>query len=85
MSRHNYREEPNVRFTPDKKLVLFTGNMFGPSYLFGVEVAKADNPPAEDVVSTPELAKRFNPVDPPGQGTRTPAPPVAPAAPPAAR
>jgi oligogalacturonide lyase len=55
-----------VRFSPDKKLVIFTSNMFGPSYVFGAEVAKADNPPAEDVVSTPELAKRFNPVDPPG-------------------
>jgi oligogalacturonide lyase len=85
MSRHNYREEPNVRFSPDKTLVLFTGNMFGPSYLFGVEVAKADNPPAADVVSTPELAKRFNPVAPPSPGNRTPAAPVAPVAPPPAR
>jgi len=41
MEKHDYRLEPNVRFTPDKKMVLFTGNMFGPSYLFGVEVAKA--------------------------------------------
>ena len=66
MSHHNYREEPNVRFSPDKTLVIFTSNMFGPSYVFGAEVAKADNPPAEDVQSTPELARRFNPVDPPG-------------------
>jgi oligogalacturonide lyase len=65
MSHHYYREEPNVRFSPDKKLVLFTSNMFGPSYVFGVEVAKAVDPPAADVVSTPELAKKFNPVDPP--------------------
>ena len=41
MSRHNYRLEPNVRFTPDEKMVLFTSNMFGPSYVFGVEVDKA--------------------------------------------
>jgi oligogalacturonide lyase len=66
MSHHYYREEPNVRFSPDKTMVLFTSNMFGPSYVFGVEVAKAVNPAAADVVSTPELAKRFNPVDPPG-------------------
>lgn len=65
MSHHNYREEPNVRFSPDKKLVLFTSNMFGPSYVFAAEVAKADNPPAADVQSTPELARKFNPVDPP--------------------
>ena len=65
MSHHYYREEPNVRFSPDKQLVLFTSNMFGPSYVFGVEVAKADNPPAEDVQSTPDLARKFNPTDPP--------------------
>ncbi|WP_420237799.1 oligogalacturonate lyase family protein [Telmatobacter bradus] len=65
MSHHYYREEPNVRFTPDKKMVLFTSNMFGPSYVFGAEVEKAVNPPAADVESTPELARRFNPVDPP--------------------
>jgi oligogalacturonide lyase len=65
MSHHYYREEPNVRFSPDKKLVLFTSNMFGPSYVFGVEVTKADNPPAADVVSTPDLARKFNPKDPP--------------------
>jgi oligogalacturonide lyase len=75
MSHHYYREEPNVRFSPDKSLVLFTSNMFGPSYVFGAEVAKADNPPAADVVSTPELAKRFNPVDPANsKGPITPPP-----------
>jgi oligogalacturonide lyase len=63
MSHHNYREEPNVRFSPDKKLVIFTSNMFGPSYVFGVEVAKAD-PGATDVESTPDLARQFNPVEP---------------------
>ncbi len=65
MSHHYYREEPNVRFSPDKSLVIFTSNMFGPSYVFGVEVAKADNPAAEDVQSTPDLARKYNPVDPP--------------------
>jgi len=65
MSHHYYREEPNVRFSPDKKLVIFTSNMFGPSYVFGAEVDKTVNPPAEDVVSTPELARKFNPTDPP--------------------
>jgi len=65
MSHHYYREEPNVRFSPDKTLVIFTSNMFGPSYVFGAEVAKADNPPTEDVQSTPDLARKFNPVEPP--------------------
>ncbi|HEV2325330.1 MAG TPA: oligogalacturonate lyase family protein [Terracidiphilus sp.] len=64
MSHHYYREEPNVRFSPDKSLVIFTSNMFGPSYVFGVEVAKAVNPPADEVKSTPELAKQWNPKSP---------------------
>jgi len=41
MSKHNYKLEPNVRFSPDNKMVIFTSNMFGPSYVFGVEVEKA--------------------------------------------
>jgi oligogalacturonide lyase len=65
MSHHYYREEPNVRFSPDKTLVIFTSNMFGPSYVFAAEVAKAVDPPPADVVSTPELARRYNPTDPP--------------------
>jgi len=40
MAKHNYRLEPNVRFSPDHKMVLFTSNMLGPSYVFGVEVDK---------------------------------------------
>jgi oligogalacturonide lyase len=64
MSHHYYRQEPNVRFSPDKSLVIFTSNMFGASYVFGAETAKADNPAADDVLSTPELARKFNPVEP---------------------
>jgi oligogalacturonide lyase len=64
MSAHNYKLEPNVRFSPDKSLVIFTSNMFGPSYVFAVETAKAVNPNPSDVLSTPELAHRFNPVKP---------------------
>jgi oligogalacturonide lyase len=40
MSKHNYALEPNPSFTPDQKLVIFASNMFGPTYVFGVEVAK---------------------------------------------
>lgn len=64
MAHHNYRLEPNVRFSPDKKLVIFRSNMFGPEYVFGVEVAKATNVQPSEVHSTPELAKEFNPIDP---------------------
>lgn len=41
MSKHNYRLEPNVSFTPDAKWIVFRSNMFGPTYAFAVEVAKA--------------------------------------------
>lgn len=41
MSKHDYHLEPNVSFTPDKKYIVFRSNMFGPTYVFAVEVAKA--------------------------------------------
>jgi oligogalacturonide lyase len=41
MSRHQYQLEPNVNFTPDMKWIVFRSNMFGPSYVFMVEVARA--------------------------------------------
>jgi oligogalacturonide lyase len=63
MSRHNYRLEPNVRFTPDGKLVIFTSNMFGRSYVFGVEVEKEKTPNLSEIHSTPELARQFNQVN----------------------
>jgi oligogalacturonide lyase len=40
MSKHQYRLEPNVSFTPDQKWIVFRSNMLGPSYVFAVEVAK---------------------------------------------
>jgi oligogalacturonide lyase len=42
MSKHNYHLEPNVSFSPDQKWVVFRSNMFGPTYVFAVEVAKAE-------------------------------------------
>lgn len=47
MSRHNYRLEPNVSFTPDEKWIIFRSNMFGPTYVFAVEVAKAGTDQAQ--------------------------------------
>jgi oligogalacturonide lyase len=41
MSKHWYKQEPNVRFSPDKKMVFFTGNFHGESFLYGVEVERA--------------------------------------------
>jgi oligogalacturonide lyase len=40
MSNHQYQLEPNPSFTPDMKWIVFRSNMFGPSYVFAVEVAK---------------------------------------------
>lgn len=44
MSKHNYHLEPNVRFSPDKKWIIFRSNMFGPNYVFAVEVARQSKP-----------------------------------------
>jgi len=59
MAGHNYRLEPNVRFSPDKELVIFTSNIFGKSYVFGVNVEKEVDVKAADIQSTPLLAKQF--------------------------
>ena len=65
MANHNYKLEPNERFSPDDKLIFFTSNMFGPSYVFAVEVARAVDPPPADVLSTPTLGQSFAPQPPP--------------------
>ncbi len=41
MSKHQYKLEPNVSFTPDQKWVVFRSNMFGPTYAFAVKVEKS--------------------------------------------
>jgi oligogalacturonide lyase len=41
LARHNYHLEPNVTFSPDGKWIVFRSNMFGPTHVFAVEVAKA--------------------------------------------
>jgi oligogalacturonide lyase len=46
MAKQNYLMEPNVRFSPDKSLVIFTSNMLGPNYVFAVKVAKEKVAPA---------------------------------------
>jgi hypothetical protein len=49
---------PNVRFSADETMVFFTSNLFGASYVFGVEVKKAENPAAADVKDTAELGRQ---------------------------
>jgi oligogalacturonide lyase len=41
LAKHDYRLEPNVTFTPDMKWIVFRSNMFGPTYVFAVEIEKA--------------------------------------------
>jgi oligogalacturonide lyase len=41
MSKHDYRLEPNVTFSPDMKWVVFRSNMLGPVHVFAVEIAKS--------------------------------------------
>jgi oligogalacturonide lyase len=53
MTKHNYRLEPNVSFTPDQKWVVFRSNMFGDTYVFAVEVAR----PAGSHQSQPTAAQ----------------------------
>jgi oligogalacturonide lyase len=43
LSKHDYRLEPNVTFTPDGKWIVFRSNMHGPTHVYMVEVAKADH------------------------------------------
>ena len=41
MSKHQYKLEPNVSFTPDEKWVVFRSNVRGPTHVYAVEVAKS--------------------------------------------
>lgn len=41
MSKHNYRLEPNVTFTPDQKWIVFRSNMHGGTQVYAVEIAKS--------------------------------------------
>jgi oligogalacturonide lyase len=43
MSKHDYRLEPNVTFSPDRKWVVFRSNMLGPVHVYAVEIAKSAN------------------------------------------
>jgi len=40
LSRHDYRLEPNVTFTPDGRWIVFRSNMHGASHVYAVEVAQ---------------------------------------------
>ena len=42
MAKHDYSLEPNARFSPDGKWVIFRSNLSGRSQVYAVEVNKAD-------------------------------------------
>jgi len=46
MSKHDYRLEPNVTFSPDMKWIVFRSNMLGPTHVFAVEIAAVARPQA---------------------------------------
>lgn len=64
MSHHDYREEPNVRFSPDKTMVFFTSNFFGASCVLGLKVKKAEKPAAAELKDAAELGRRRKPQAP---------------------
>lgn len=41
LTKHDYRLEPNVTFTPDQKWIVFRSNMLGPTHVYAVELQKA--------------------------------------------
>jgi hypothetical protein len=40
LSKHDYRWEPNVVFTPDGQWIVFRSNMHGAKHVYAVEVKK---------------------------------------------
>jgi oligogalacturonide lyase len=50
LTKQKYTTEPNVRFSPDNEQVIFTSNMFGPSYVFAAAV---DVAPTQAQPTTP--------------------------------
>jgi oligogalacturonide lyase len=41
LSKHNYKLEPNVTFTPDGQWIVFRSNMHGATHVYAVEVKKS--------------------------------------------
>jgi oligogalacturonide lyase len=41
LSKHNYKTEPNVTFTPDGNWIVFRGNMHGTTHVYAVEIKRA--------------------------------------------
>ena len=44
LSKHDYRLEPNLTFTPDGKWIVFRSNMEGERHVYAVELAKKQTP-----------------------------------------
>lgn len=55
LAKQDYELEPNVHLSPDHKFVIFTSNMLGPSYIFAVEIARADGAKPNTQVFSPTI------------------------------
>ena len=42
MSKHDYKLEPNVNFSPDAKWIVFRGNFDGSAQVYAVEIARRE-------------------------------------------
>jgi oligogalacturonide lyase len=42
LAKHDYALEPNAKFSPDGKWVIFRSNLSGKSQVYAVEVKKAN-------------------------------------------
>jgi oligogalacturonide lyase len=58
LAKHNYTLEPNCQFTPDGKWIVFRSNMFGPTHVYEVEVAKATEADKEEVMNKATAADK---------------------------
>jgi uncharacterized protein (TIGR03067 family) len=47
LTRHDYRLEPNVTFTPNGRWIVFRSNLHGPAHVYAVEVAKTETASAQ--------------------------------------
>jgi len=58
LAKHNYSLEPNCQFTPDGKWIVFRSNMFGPTHIYEVEVAKATDAEKAEVMNKATAADK---------------------------
>jgi oligogalacturonide lyase len=58
LTKHNYSLEPNCQFTPDGKWIVFRSNLFGPTHVYEVEVARATDADKAEVMNKATAADK---------------------------